>query len=384
MKYLIIVCMFFLVSCGGSSSSTPLISENPNNNGAGDEASPSVEASRVTIAASDGLTLVGTLQPGKGEGAHPAVLLLPVFGRHRDTWQAFAGRLADAGLTSLALDLRGQGDTGGAQDWQQASDDVLKAWAFLMNQEGVDKTRTAIVGASIGANLALKAAAAEPRVNTVVLLSAGLDYFNVTTDDAIVRYGRRPALIVASEEDTFAANSSRELARLAGSPVSRLLLLNGAGHGTAMLARNTNLSGQIIDWLVQNTRGVSANIANVLEVSATGTEGAYSFSVKISSPDTGCDQYADWWEILSNSGELLYRRVLLHSHVDEQPFTRSGGPVNVPASQTLWVRAHSSAGGYGGAVYTGSVRDGFQPSGLPPDFADKVSSQLPLPESCAF
>ena len=65
--------------------------------------------------------------------------------------------------------------------------------------------------------------------------------------------------------------------------------------------------------------------ADVTAVSATGEAGAYTFDATVRSPDTGCNSYADWWEVVSPNGELLYRRVLLHSHVDEQPFTRSGG-----------------------------------------------------------
>ena len=63
-------------------------------------------------------------------------------------------------------------------------------------------------------------------------------------------------------------------------------------------------------------------LANVMEVQATGAPNAYQFEVKVSSPDTGCDQYADWWEVLSEDGQLIHRRVLLHSHVGGQPFTR--------------------------------------------------------------
>jgi len=126
-------------------------------------------------------------------------------------------------------------------------------------------------------------------------------------------------------------------------------------------------------------------LADVLSVRASGEPGAYQFAVEVSSPDTGCDQYADWWEVLSEDGQLLYRRVLDHSHVNEQPFVRSGGPVAIEADVVLWVRAHmNTAGGYGGKALKGSVEKGFEKADLDADFAAGVASEPPLPDGCAF
>lgn len=125
--------------------------------------------------------------------------------------------------------------------------------------------------------------------------------------------------------------------------------------------------------------------ADVTAVRASGSSGAYTFSVTIRSPDTGCDRYADWWEVLTHQGELLYRRTLAHSHVDEQPFTRSGGPVDVDKSTHLIVRAHMSDSGYGGAAFAGSVADGFSAdASLTAALAPGLSEQPPLPNACAF
>ncbi|MGA9190363.1 MAG: hypothetical protein WBZ24_01400, partial [Anaerolineales bacterium] len=77
----------------------------------------------------------------------------------------------------------------------------------------------------------------------------------------------------------------------------------------------------------QNEAESDSAQARVISVDVSGEEGAFTFAVEIASPDTGCDRYADWWEVVTPNGDLLYRRILLHSHVDEQPFARSGGPV---------------------------------------------------------
>jgi hypothetical protein len=123
---------------------------------------------------------------------------------------------------------------------------------------------------------------------------------------------------------------------------------------------------------------------NVLSVEVSGEPGAYQFAVEIDSPDTGCEQYTDWWEVITEDGQLVYRRILLHSHVDEQPFTRTGGPVAAGPDTVLWVRAHLNTGGYGGQALRGSPKTGFIPAPLEATRFSDLEQVSPQPESCAF
>jgi hypothetical protein len=132
------------------------------------------------------------------------------------------------------------------------------------------------------------------------------------------------------------------------------------------------------------TATASPGLADVIEVSFSGEPGGYSVSVRVASPDTGCDSYADWWEVVSEDGDLLYRRVLLHSHVREQPFARSGGKVDIQPNDTVIVRAHMNVGGYGGSVMKGTVAGGFSSARVSAEFASGLESQDPLPSGCAF
>ena len=124
--------------------------------------------------------------------------------------------------------------------------------------------------------------------------------------------------------------------------------------------------------------------ADVTAVRVGGQTGAYEFEVEIKSPDTGCQQYADWWEVVGTDGKMIYRRVLAHSHADEQPFARGGGPVPIAADTVVWVRAHMNTGGYGGAAFKGSPAGGFVRAELAPSFAADLARQPPLPDGCAF
>ncbi len=129
----------------------------------------------------------------------------------------------------------------------------------------------------------------------------------------------------------------------------------------------------------------SAPTADVTAVSVSGAEGAWTFAVTIRSDETGCDRYADWWEVLDADGRLLYRRILRHSHPDEQPFTRSGGPVPAGAGDTLVVRAHLHPDGYGGAAMRGTPGGGFSAApDIGADFAASVAGDPPQPEGCLF
>jgi hypothetical protein len=85
-------------------------------------------------------------------------------------------------------------------------------------------------------------------------------------------------------------------------------------------------------------------------------EHSWTFQVNVRHPDKGWDDYADGWDVVTLEGTVLkpdssakYTRVLLHPHVNEQPFTRSQSGIVIPPGITkVRVRAHDSVDGYGG------------------------------------
>jgi hypothetical protein len=80
---------------------------------------------------------------------------------------------------------------------------------------------------------------------------------------------------------------------------------------------------------------------------AMSSDGTARIDVTVESDDEGWEAYADRWELLVD-GEVIAERVLLHPHVDEQPFTRSLSGVQLPVGERIVVRAHHSVGGYCG------------------------------------
>ena len=81
--------------------------------------------------------------------------------------------------------------------------------------------------------------------------------------------------------------------------------------------------------------------------------GVYRFDVTLRHADSGWDHYADRWEIRDGDGAVLAIRVLVHPHVNEQPFTRGLGGVPLPATLiSVTVAGHDSVHDYGGIEMT--------------------------------
>jgi hypothetical protein len=95
-----------------------------------------------------------------------------------------------------------------------------------------------------------------------------------------------------------------------------------------------------------------ANQANITGVEVTENSGSFRFDVTLRHDDAGWDHYADGWEVLSPTGDVLGKRVLAHPHVSEQPFTRSLSGVKIPQELgTVSIRAHDSVHGYNKKVF---------------------------------
>ncbi len=88
----------------------------------------------------------------------------------------------------------------------------------------------------------------------------------------------------------------------------------------------------------------------------SGQASTWTFHVTVEHLDTGWQDYADGWDVVTPDGTVLkpdpdspFTRLLLHPHEAEQPFTRSQSGIVVPEAVTqVRVRAHDLVDGYGG------------------------------------
>ncbi|MCI0519054.1 MAG: alpha/beta hydrolase [Chloroflexi bacterium] len=214
-----------------------------------------VRLKEETLKAADGLKLRYSLYvPVDAGGPAPLILIAPMHIEKRQAWDGLARILAKEGFIVAVMDLRGAGETGGAADWPRAADDLQRLWKHLSSNENVDASRTALIGASMGANLALRLAANEPKIAAAALLSPGQNYRGVTTGFALRRYGARPLLIFAGEDDPVAGGWPDELRSLARDPaLVQIEWIPGSAHGSNLLATQESRD-RLVDWLAQEVK----------------------------------------------------------------------------------------------------------------------------------
>lgn len=211
-------------------------------------ASPAAAGRLVSFAASDGVSLSAMFYEA-GSRPGPAVLLVHMLGRSKDEWASLAERLQESGITALAVDLRGHGQSGGnGSELPAMVNDVRAALAWLGSRPNVQPGALAVIGASLGANLGALAAADNPQVRVLALVSPSLDYRGVRLDAAVMRkLADRAVWMAASAEDPYALRSVRELLAENTVHVQRLSLVRG--HGTGLLAADPDLARALVDWL---------------------------------------------------------------------------------------------------------------------------------------
>lgn len=131
-------------------------------------------------------TLAGTLVFPSGTGPHAAVALIhgsDPHGRYMDVAQ----QLASLGLAVLAYDKRGTGASTGSLDsasLHELARDAAAAARFLSRHPRVDQRRVGVWGVSQGGWLGPIAAAAEPAIRYVVIVSGT----TVTPGDQMLHY----------------------------------------------------------------------------------------------------------------------------------------------------------------------------------------------------
>ena len=213
----------------------------------------------VDIIASDGTGLKATYFTAARPG--PAVLLMHMCNTTRTSWESVAQQLSAAGISALTIDNRGFGESGGPR-FDPAKPDVQRqlnekwpgdfdaAFAWLVAQPGVDKSRIGAGGGSCGVNNAVKLATRHPEVRSLVLLAGGTDSIGVKYLEANPWLPIFAAAAAADEFDSQALQLMRWFAEVSGNTRNRFVGFKDGRHGTEIFSPHPELPRQIVAWFV--------------------------------------------------------------------------------------------------------------------------------------
>lgn len=181
----------------------------------------------------------------------PAVLLVHMLTRSHAEWDLTAQALNASGFGVLAIDLRGHGASEGSiSTLGSMQQDVQAGLDWLKTRTDVLATRLGITGASLGASLAVLAAAADPAVRSIALLSPAAEYRGVRCEAAMRRFAERSGavMLVASTGDPYALRSANQFEAMGTGPRDLRVVDGTNAHGTTLLAVRPDLVSSLVDW----------------------------------------------------------------------------------------------------------------------------------------
>lgn len=251
-------------------------------------AKPALPAPRVVdITAADGLVLKATLFSAPAGG--PGVILLHQCDDDRKVWDSLGTRLAAAGISALAVDYRGYGESGGmAYDKLPAGElarqqstvwptDIDSAFAFLSRQPGVDTARLGAAGGSCGVNNAIQLARRHGNVKALALLAGNTD----REGRLFLETPTAPPIFATGAADDRYGNYVEIMSWYFGMsrrPESRFAQYPTGGHAAVMFNTHPGLADTIATWFaaVLANRSKSLPTTNGVPMARETVEGLHA------------------------------------------------------------------------------------------------------------
>jgi alpha-beta hydrolase superfamily lysophospholipase len=225
---------------------------------------PATPSEEVTFETADKIPLSGTLYLAKDPTA-PLVVLLHRYRGERVEWAPLAARLAEAPkrYTVLNFDLRGHGKSKSSSgkkklDWADMKPKDMPAFEEDVHaaiKYGLERTEgkargVVLVGSSLGAAFAARAASEEAKVVALAVVSPGaaIEGYDVYHPFADVRM--LPSFIAAAKDDNVAREPVSALTQMAKEH-GTVKIYDGRGHGAFGLGQEgTQLFTDLVDWLM--------------------------------------------------------------------------------------------------------------------------------------
>lgn len=227
----------------------------------------------VSFETRDGLTIQGDFtRPAHVQRLFPALILIHQGNTDRTEWRPFVPRLTVAGFATLAYDIWGFGDSDPLPDpdipWWEDPDaaplDLEAALTFLRTIEGVDPDRVAVMGGSIGSNLA---AMSTFRFSVRAAVSLSPNEPEMVGLSGVEDPAVRNALYVAGtlDRDGLNAERARSLADQTAGRADTIIVQGSPAHGVSLFAARSTLMDEVIEWLnaALEARGPSVRLGRV-------------------------------------------------------------------------------------------------------------------------
>jgi pimeloyl-ACP methyl ester carboxylesterase len=212
----------------------------------------------VHFRTSDGWDIFGDYYPPAT--GRSTVLLVHGFNEDRKAYSSFAMDLYEDGFGVLSIDSRGHGSSTvkdgkvvvslSQDDVAAMTNDLVASIDYLGTRGGTDHGVT-IIGASVGANIAMIHAVNDTSVRAVVLLSPGESYRGIQPMDAIRRYTGDMLLVVGPLDGYAYASCAKFLENATEAKVVDLFEGEGANHGTNLLKDEAQRK-KVIGWVKEN------------------------------------------------------------------------------------------------------------------------------------
>lgn len=198
--------------------------------------------------------LIGDLMVPELKKKAPAVLMLNKANGDRTVYSALAQKLADHGVASLALDLRGHGESinagkfiPGEMDqnpliWD-SEQDVIAAVAFLKSHPKIDPTKIGGIGGSYSGEELAEAGRLTSYLAAYVELSPG----SFSTESILgIDQSNVPWFFVVCRDERYLKEITQEVRDTSESV--ELLILPGTHHATRILENYPEMAERIALW----------------------------------------------------------------------------------------------------------------------------------------
>ena len=195
----------------------------------------------------------------------------------KESYEDLAIKLQNIGYESIAIDLRGHGESttyadshgldadlyGQKIDYRNFTDenhqksilDLEAAVDFLIKERNATPDKISFIGASIGANLSLQyitnPPAGGPEFKTAILLSPGLSYRGLKTEPLVEKLhsGQKTFFVSAQDDGNNAEQNQLLFEKTPDNINKKIQIYETGGHGTDILKNQPELINLIFEFI---------------------------------------------------------------------------------------------------------------------------------------